>query len=184
MAWIANPFAYVAINSIIPVIPRLAERLQLSPMLAGFVCSVWFFARVAAFVGLWLWPGWHYRFRWLASAYAAMLVCFALILVAPNLWVLVLVQIVFGAAVGLIYYSSLFYSMDVGDTKGEHGGFHEAALGLGIGVGPAVAAGSLCVFPAQPNANTWAVTLLLAGGLAWLMVLRWGRDHAKCAERR
>ena len=65
MAWLANPFAYIAINTLIAVMPGLAQRLELSTMLAGFYGSVWCFARVVAFVGLWLWPGWHYRFRWL-----------------------------------------------------------------------------------------------------------------------
>ncbi len=41
----------------------------------------------------------------------------------------VVAQIAFGISVGLIYYSSLFYSMDVGETKGEHGGLHEAMIG-------------------------------------------------------
>src|SRR5436190_20254436 len=32
MAWLANPFAYLAINTIIAVIPSLAKELKLSPM--------------------------------------------------------------------------------------------------------------------------------------------------------
>ena len=46
--------------------------LGLSTTQAGFCCSVWCFARLAAFVGLWFWPGWHYRFRWLLAAYLAL----------------------------------------------------------------------------------------------------------------
>ena len=41
MAWLANPFAYVAINAAIPLIPDLANRLALSPKAAGFFCSGW-----------------------------------------------------------------------------------------------------------------------------------------------
>jgi len=65
MAWLANPLAYLAINTVIAVIPSLTKELKLSPMFAGFFCSVWLFVRVGAFGLLWLWPGWHYRFRWL-----------------------------------------------------------------------------------------------------------------------
>src|SRR5213592_456162 len=89
MAWLANPFAYLAINTIIAVIPSLANELKLSPMFAGFFCSVWLFIRIGAFALLWLWPGWHYRFRWLIGAYAAMVISFALILLVPNLPLLV-----------------------------------------------------------------------------------------------
>jgi hypothetical protein len=45
MALLANPLAYVAINTIIPTIPSLAERLNLGEGLAGVFCSVWLFAR-------------------------------------------------------------------------------------------------------------------------------------------
>jgi predicted MFS family arabinose efflux permease len=173
MAWLANPFAYIAINGLVPVIPRLAERLELTPTFAGFFCSVWFFARALSFVLLWLWTGWHYRFRWLASAYAGMAVCLAVILLAGRLWTLVVAQFFFGLCVGLIYYSSLFYSMDVGETKGEHGGIHEAAIGVGIFAGPTVGAASLHFFPGAPNTNAWAVSALLLAGLGALAVLRW-----------
>ena len=166
LAWLANPFAYVAINTIVAVIPGLAQRHALSPMWAGFFCSLWFFARFGAFVALWLWPGWHYRFRWFVSAYVMMLIGFTVILLSPSLWPVLLAQIGFGAAVGLVYYSSLFYSMDVGETKGEHGGIHEAAIGAGIFGGPAIGAAALALFPAYAAAGAWAVAgLLLAGGV-------------------
>ena len=131
MAWLANPFAYIGINTVIAVMPGIAQRLELSTMLAGFWGSLWCFARLATFVGLWLWPGWHYRFRWLLAAYLALVSAFITILLAPSLPVLVAAQVVFGGAVGLIYYSSLFYSMDSSETKGEHGGIHESVIGLG-----------------------------------------------------
>src|ERR1051325_3181003 len=119
MAWLANPFAYVAMNTIIPLVPNLAARLDLSTALAGFVASVWMFARLFAFVLLWRWTAWHYRFGWLLDAYVVMVAGFAALLLVPNLAVIVVAQLAFGLAVGLIYYSSLFYSMDVGETKGR-----------------------------------------------------------------
>lgn len=146
-------------------------------MEAGFFASTWFFARAVAFLGLWLWTGWHYRFRWLVGAYVAMACGFATILLGTNLALLLVAQGFFGAAAGLIYYSSLYYSMDVGATKGEHGGFHEAALGLGIFAGPAVGAASLRFFPGFPNMHSYAVSLLLLMGLAALLHLRYRRPQ-------
>ena len=67
-----------------------------------------------------------------------------------------------------MYHSSLFYSMDVGDTKGEHGGLHEAAIGLGNFAGPAVGAASLYFLPHYANAGALAVSGLLTLGLAAL----------------
>ena len=130
------------------------------------------FVRLATFVALWQWTGWHYRFRWLLGAFVGLTAGFSLLLLSRNLGLLVAAQAVFGVSVGLIYYSSLFYSMDVGQTKGEHGGLHEAMIGTGICLGPAVGALSLCLAPGSPNAGAYAVTALLACGLAGLIGLR------------
>jgi len=172
MAWLANPFAYIALNTVIAVVPGVANKLGLSATMAGFCCSVWCFARFAAFFGLWAWSGWHYRFRWLLTAYLALLLTFALIVLAPNLAVLVAAQIVFGGALGLIYYSSLFYSMDLSETKSEHGGIHEAAIGFGNFAGPAVAASSLYFLPQYASSGVVGVCVLLVGGLAGLFAMR------------
>jgi MFS family permease len=174
MAWVANPFAYLTVNTIVATIPSLARHQGLTPRMAGFVCSVWLFARAGAFLALRFWPKWHYRFDFLAGAYATMIVCFAATLLVPVLWVMVGAQIVLGLALGLIYYSSLYYSMDMGDTKGEHGGIHEAAIGAGNGAGPAIAAIALAVFPAHRASGPMAVCALLFLGLG---VLFWLRFH-------
>jgi len=171
MAWLANPFAYIAINTLLAVLPGIAHRFDLTPMFAGFACSLWCFVRVAAFVVLWQWHGWHYRFRWLVTAYVLMVISFAVILVVPSLAVMLAAQVVFGATVGLMYYSSLFYAMDAHDSSSEHGGIHEAAIGLGNCIGPATGAAALWLAPQSASIGAWAVTGLLAlgfGGLVWL----------------
>ncbi len=174
MAWVANPFAYVAINTLVAAMPTVAMRLGLSPMEAGFYCSAWLFTRVIAFALLWAWPGWHYKSSWLFGSFALLATSFAAILVVPSLFVVVAAQLAFGGASGLIYYSSLFYAMDLGETKGEHGGLHEAAIGLGNCAGPAVGAAALQFMPQHANSGAFAVSVLLLGGLGALGVL-WRR---------
>jgi len=164
MAWAANPLAYVAINTVLPLMPEIARRLKLPPMEAGFVCSVFMFARLSTFAALWRWSGWHYRFSWLLSAYVLLILSFASLLLSPFLWAVVIAQLVFGWSIGLIYYSSLFYSMDASDAKGVHGGFHEAAIGLGIFTGPAMGACALFFFPHLTHVSAWAVSALLVSG--------------------
>ena len=171
MAWLANPFAYIAINTFIAVIPGLAARLHLTPMLAGFTCSLWCFARLGTFLVLRSWTGWHYRFRWLVTAFALLVVSFAAMLIVPSLAVLLVAQIFFGAAIGLIYYSSLFYSMDASEIKSEHGGIHEAAIGVGNFVGPAVGAASLQFFPQYIHSGAFAVSGLLLLGFGALLAI-------------
>ena len=172
MAWLANPLSYVAINTLVPLIPSVTGRLGLTTAHAGIVCSAWMFARLFAFVGLWQWTGWHYRFRWLAGSYVLMIVCFAGMLLSPSIVLLVAAQIGFGLSVGLIYYSSLFYSMDASEEKGAHGGFHEAMIGTGLFVGPAVGAASLALIPSLRGAGALSVSGLLVVGFTGLLALR------------
>jgi hypothetical protein len=155
--------------------PSIAGRLQLTVAQAGFICSVWLFTRTASFLWLWRWTGWHYRFRWMITAFVIMTLSVMAMLMTPDVLVLVVAQVFFGLALGLIYYSSLYYSMDVGKTKGEHGGFHEAMIGAGNCVGPGIGAIALRVFPNEPAGSTWAVTALLCCGLGGLLWLRFSR---------
>ena len=171
MAWLANPFAYIAVNTLIAAMPGVAARFHLSPMSVGFICTLWCWVRVGTFAALWRWTEWHYRFRWLVAAFVALIASFAAILLSPNLALLVAAQVFFGAAVGLIYYSSLFYSMDAGDAKGEHGGIHEAVIGIGNCLGPAVGALSLQFLPGSPNNGAMAVSALLLCGLGGLLAI-------------
>jgi predicted MFS family arabinose efflux permease len=171
MAWLSNPFAYIAINSFIPALPGVAARFHFTPMFAGFACSLWCFVRLGTFVALWHWTGWHYRFRWLVTAFAMLIVSYALILTVPNFAVLIAAQIFFGVAIGLIYYSSLFYSMDASHTKGINGGIHEAAIGCGNCLGPAVGAASLQFFPQYAHSGAIAVSLLLLCGMGALLTI-------------
>jgi predicted MFS family arabinose efflux permease len=174
LAWLANPLSYVAIYTLLAVVPGLASSLGLTPTQAGLICSIWFFARLVSFSVLWRWTGWHYRFRFLVAGYVLLVTSFLAIVVAPTVVVLVVGQVLFGASAGLTYYSSLFYSMDLNDTKAEHGGLHEAGIGLGILAGPAVGTLSLQLWPARPHAGALAVAALLTCGLA-AMFLIWRR---------
>jgi MFS family permease len=169
LAWIANPFSFMAISALVPLIPGLARRHDLTPTLAGAFCSIWFFARLGTFILLWHWPAWHYRFRWFIGAFVLLIVSYAGILVAPSLWPIFIFQVGFGIATGLIYYSSLYYSMDAGDAKSEHGGIHEAGIGAGNFCGPAIGGLALLLFPRVPQVDTWAVSSALSIGLIGLV---------------
>jgi len=172
MAWLANPFAYIAIHSLLAVVPGRSAELGLTVAQSGWFWAVWFLARLGTFFLLWQWGGWHYRFRWMLAAFIALIASYVVLLLGKSFGLLLAAQVVFGLATGLLYYASLFYSMDVGETQGEHGGIHEAAIGLGICLGPAAGAAALWLAPAQPHADTFGVTGLLLVGLAGLVGLR------------
>ncbi len=172
LAWIANPLAYTAMYGLIPVIPKLANHLGLTATDAGVICSVWYWVRLGSFIWFWLWAGWHYRFRWLLTAFLALIAGFLVFLLSAHIWMVIVAQVIFGLAVGLIYYSSLFYSMDAGVSQGKGGGIHEAAIGVGIFLGPAAGAMGLYAFPSRPNAGTWNIGVLLLLGLIFFLLTR------------
>lgn len=172
MAWLANPFSYVAINTIIPLMPSIAQHLGLSTGSAGVICSIWMFARLGTFFMLWKWSGWHYRLRWMVGAFALMISCYAAMLLAGSVLTILLAQIGFGLSIGIIYYSSLFYSMNASEEKGSNGGLHEAMIGSGLFIGPAFSAACLYLIPSAAKGTTGMSVnyLLLLGftGLLWM----------------
>ncbi len=172
MAWIANPFSYVAINTVIPLIPSIAEKLDLSTGMAGIVCSLWMFVRLAAFAAFWRWTGWHYRFRWLAGSFLLMIVCFFGFLMAHSIGLLLAAQAGFGLSIGLIYYSSLYYSMNVTENQGSNAGLHEAMIGTGLFIGPAFGAATLYLVPTAIGIGAWSVGGLLCVGFSGMLFVR------------
>jgi MFS family permease len=173
LAWAANPFNYMAANTVLAVVPGIATNVGLSIAEAGLVMSVWYYARTAAFLKLWFWPGWHYHFGWFVSAFVLLAGGFVTMMLAHSVWLLIVAQLFFGWASALLYYSSLYYAMDGSETHGEHGGIHEALIGLGICGGPAVSAVALAL-TGSPSAPAWAVTGFIAAGLAVALRVRAG----------
>ena len=178
MAWIANPFSYVAINTVIPLIPSIAEKLDLSTGMAGIVCSLWMFARLAAFAIFWQWTGWHYRFRWLAWSCLLMIVCFFVFLMTQSIGLLLAAQVGFGLSIGLIYYSSLYYSMNVTENQASNAGLHEAMIGTGLFIGPAFGAATLYLVPTAVGIGAWSVGGLLCVGFSGLLFVRYYRKKS------
>ena len=82
MVWLAIPFSYIGITTVIAIIPALAKTLGLSTAQAGLFCSIWMFVRLGTFVALWQWTGWHYRFRWLVGAFVGLTAGFSLLLLS------------------------------------------------------------------------------------------------------
>ncbi len=171
MGWLANPFAYVAIQVIVTFNPHLQEKLGLSFGAASVWCSLWFYVRTLTFEILRRWTWWHYRWKFLCLAFVSAILSFGAIVLAPNLVVLLFAQLVFGMCVGLMYQSSLYYSMAGSEAQGEHGGSHESFIGIGIMSGPLLVYIGSQIFPGSGPAAVAIVTILMAAGLIGLIRL-------------
>jgi len=180
LAWMGNPFAYMAMNTLIAVVPGIAGRAGLGIEEAGRLLSAWFLVRTLTFAILWGWHGWHYRIGWFLGSFLLLIGGFVTVMTSREVWMLLVAQIAFGWGTGLIYYSSLFYAMDGSDTHGEHGGIHEAFIGLGMGSGPAISALGLWL-SGTATAPALVVGAALVGGWAWCWRVARGAGSPKRA---
>ena len=171
LAWLGNPMNYMAVNTLLVVTPGIAEHAGLSLVQAGLVLGVWYWVRAASFAILWRWRGWHYRFSWFLGSFGLLAVSFVSMFTSHLVWELVVAQLAFGFASALLYYSSLFYAMDGSDTKAEHGGVHEALIGLGIFGGPALSTAAIAI-TGSSAAPAWTVGSVLFAGMVSSVALR------------
>ncbi len=182
LGWLANPFAYLAINVIVTYNPTVQQRLGLSFAAASVWCGLWFFVRMAAFELLRRWTWWHYRPAFLCAYFGIVMLSFAGIVLAPTLLILLIAQVMFGLSAGLLYQSSLFYSMAGSEAQGAHGGFHETFIGLGQMLGPLIAYGGTRLLPTNPAFPIWLVLALMAAGWMALIAVSQGAMRGKKRE--
>ena len=163
---ISLPSTYVIIFSLAPALPTLDAIGRLSPTLATMQCSIWFVARAAAFIVLGNSTFWHSRPILTLGSGVTMLAGFLGTIVTGSLTepgigiglgtaliLMAMTQIILGLSLGMIYASSLYFGMAVGKGSTEHGGYHEALIGLGQVLGPIVGVTAQLI---RPNA-LWPV---------------------------
>lgn len=153
---IALPSTYVVIFGLAPALPSLHIIKQLSPTIATLVASIWFIARAAAFVIAGSTTFWHRRPVLMLVASITMLIGFLGTIVSgalpglgnlQGLLAMAVAQIVLGFSIGTIYAASLYFGMAMSDGSTEHGGYHEALIGLGQVLGPLVGATTQWIHP-------------------------------------
>jgi hypothetical protein len=133
-------------------------------------------ARVAAFLILGLTTWWHTRPRILVLAAAVMLLSFLGVVVRPSdllgptaqsadLLSMILWQIPLGLSLGMIYAASLYFGMVLSEGSTEHGGYHEALIGLGSILGPGAGALAQIVRPGDVQFGIRAVGSVIAASV-------------------
>jgi MFS family permease len=171
---ISLPATYVIIYSLAPVFPSLPALGAFSPALATVLASVWLVGRAVAFVVTRQTTFWHTRPRLLLGASVVMLLAFLGTVVPPTLvglplgpvvGVMVAAQVALGLSLGLIYAGSLYFGMVLSEGSTEHGGYHEALIGLGQVLGPGIGAAVLWACPGSLGASIGAVSGLLSVSL-------------------
>jgi MFS family permease len=144
---IALPSSYVVIYSVTPVLPTLPVIRQLTPTTATLAGSIWLIARAAAFAVTGHTTFWHKRPGLVSLASVIMLFAFIGTVVSGSLTAMAVAQILLGFSIGMIYSASLYFGMAVSRGSTEHGGYHEALVGLGQVLGPLLGATMQWIYP-------------------------------------
>jgi len=153
MSRLALPATFVVISSLLAAMPTLPLIRRLDPTAGTVLASVWMGARWVGFLSLGTTAWWHTRPRALMWAAVVLLIAFVAITFqpdwlpsAPHLatgpWVAWMAawQVVLGLALALVYSASLYFGMVLSEGSTEHGGYHEALIGLGTVIGPGAGA--------------------------------------------
>jgi MFS family permease len=156
---LALPATYVIIFSLGALMPHVPSLQGMTTSAKTAISSIWMVSRMVAFAALAGMVFWHTRPRLLLLAAVLMFVSFPGVALLP-LGSMVLSQIALGAAMGIIYTGSLYFGMVLSNGSTEHGGYHEALIGLGCVVGPASGLLAQWLFPVSPHAPALAITVV------------------------
>lgn len=165
------PATFVVVFGMMPMLPSLPLIDALPDSLATVVASMWMATRWLSFWALGATTWWHTRPRALLAAALAMFLAFLGTLLSGNqagpaiAWALPLMllwQALLGIALGMIYTASLYFGMVLSDGSTEHGGYHEALIGLGQVLGPAAGLLAFHLRPGDTTAGILAVAAVIA----------------------
>lgn len=180
-ARVLHPMGYLVIGALSPILPYLFNNLATAPAMQAPIGSTWHVARLTAVLILWRTAFWHGRAASLVAAGLLLSLGFATAVAAPNEPVLIVGLTALGLGQGAIYYSAIYYGLAVGKAEVDAGGIHEALVGAGYFLGPALGLLSLGA-GAGPSAFIGLVLGVLAVGFAVALV-RAGRvsSHSTAA---
>jgi MFS family permease len=167
LARISLPATYVVVYALSAMMPLLPVMQPLDTTQRTLVGSTWMVARWLAFLLLGATTWWHTRPRILLLAAGGMLIAFIGVTIQPtrdqttNLTSMIGWQIVLGVMMGIIYSGSLYFGMVLSEGSTEHGGYHEALIGLGSVLGPGTAALTQWRWPGDLHAGVAAVCAVI-----------------------
>ena len=118
------------------LMPGIFKKLGCSTGQATAYSAMLDIARLMTFAILGVWTGWHGRRYPLIFAMPILACGFSLVIFGEPLAIVLAGELMFGAAVGTIYFAALYYAIVVKNASVEAGGGHEGLIGSGFALGP------------------------------------------------
>lgn len=161
----ANFACWFALANVQSLYPKYALAAGFSPAMLGYLLFLVGATQSAFFVILRAYPFWHFRHVPLILAHAAAACGMLIVFRSSSVPLLSLAFPLLGCALGLSYYSSIYYSLCVRGAVGRRTGVHEFMVGSGFLVGPLV--GGLLAQYLSLRSPFLMCALLLMGTSAW-----------------
>ncbi len=178
LAWLANFAGAFAIGAMHDLFVYVGDRYLLTTASVSAIVFAKEIGRFAAFAFLRRFSGWHYSLAWLAAGQglaAAALLAGGFV---RNPAVLFALFALVGGFVGLTYYSSFYYGLNLRQEEGRKSGLHEGILAAGIFLGPLASGAAGDLLPRWPGVVLFlpGTVLLVVLALTLAMARRRGRS--------
>lgn len=184
------PMSYVVCSALGPYLPSAADSLGVSQRFQAMIAIAWLLPRVAGFILMQRWQGWHGR--WFVPVLGGLVLIggFSIAITATSLpgWLgtgasvglaaLIAGLALFGLGMSIIYAGAIYYAMEVGQAEVDAGGTHEALIGVGYMAGPGfllvagLAVSNHVLDPRYQNPVVLVSVLLVALATALAVVMR------------
>ena len=168
---------YSAMWVLATLLPGIFDRLGFAVSTGTALSSLLDVARLTAFAVLGFWAGWHGRRTGLVRSMGLLTAGFLMVLFGGHVAVVLAGEVLFGWAVGEVYYAALYYAVILQNASVEAGGGHERLIGLGFAVGPAAGLIGVALQPVF-GGQLWGI-LAVAGLLLGVCFWRAGREMAR-----
>ncbi len=152
--------SYTALFMLGPLLPGILDGFGLPIETAPAFSAVIDVMRIATFAVFCLYRGWHGKQWVLWFSMVGLAGGFLAILFAGHIGMLLVGEIVFGVAMGMIYYGALHYALVISNAAVDAGGKHESLIGLGFAFGPAIGLLSIAAAPLFGSAEGGAIAIL------------------------
>ena len=126
--------------------------------------------RVGVMLLMWRAGFWHGRWGTLLLGAGMMTGGFALVVLSPALFLMLLGFGVFGAGLGVVYYAALYYAMAVGRAQIDAGGRHESLIGVGYTIGPVAVLLGIAAGPGTSGSDVATAEGVAIVTSVWILV--------------
>ena len=154
---------YAAMMVFVALLPGIFKNLGVSQEYNSVYTSSMDWVRLAVFIFLGAYTGWHGKSWPIYVSILLMPISFFVAISATTIQLVILCEVIFGLTMGLSYVGSLYYAQLIKNAAVDAGGKHEGLIGLSAAIGP-----GLCLIGSGFTSSLGSVFL---GQLATLLPL-------------